>query len=187
MEFFRAQLARAMEHQRVQTSAFTEWYLVNLLSVWVKGAEVPQPEGGFDCTPLSLLYVRALRASRLERARLLRLLGDTALLVSGFFADSLPGRPAGLGYYRAMGGRAYACLGHEGSAALAPAVFQELADRFVEFVDLLQEVSEESRVGAPHSVLRLYERWLETGSRRAAALLAREGIVPALPGADKVQ
>jgi hypothetical protein len=27
-------------------------------------------------------------------------------------------------------------------------------------------------------VLKLYERWARTGSRRAAALLAREGIAP---------
>ena len=32
VEFFREQLGKAMEHQRVATSAFTEFYLVNLLA-----------------------------------------------------------------------------------------------------------------------------------------------------------
>ena len=32
VEFFREQLEKALEHQRVATSAFTEFYLVNLLA-----------------------------------------------------------------------------------------------------------------------------------------------------------
>jgi hypothetical protein len=187
MEFFREQLARAMEHQKISTSAFTEWYLVNLLSACVKGDGSPQAERGYDETPLALLYVRAMEASRLERARLLRLLGDTALFVSGFFGDSLHRGLVDLGYYRAIGGRAYARLGHETGAAAGPPVFQELATRFMEFVDLLQEVSEASRLGAPTSVVALYERWLETGSRRAASLLAGQGICPMAPSGEIVQ
>jgi hypothetical protein len=181
MEFFRMQLSRAMEHQRVSTSAFTEWYLVNLLAACVRGDALPQAEAGYDETPLSLLYVRAIQASRAERGRLLRSLGDTALFVSGFFADSLPRHLVDLHYYRVLGGRAYARLGME-DGAVAPGVFQELGRRFMEFVDLLQEVSDASRLGVPTSTVKLYERWLETGSRRAALLLARDGILPLQPG-----
>ena len=32
VQFFREQLVKAMEHQRISTSAFTEYYLVNLLT-----------------------------------------------------------------------------------------------------------------------------------------------------------
>ena len=47
MEFFREQLERAMEHQKVSTSAFTEFYLVNLLVSCVRGEEVaPWTETG---------------------------------------------------------------------------------------------------------------------------------------------
>lgn len=187
MEFFREQLTKAMEHQKISTSAFTEWYLVNLLAACVRGDALPSSEPGYDETPLALLYVRAIQASRAERARLLRLLGDTALFVSGFFADSLHRQLVDLDYYRVLGGRAYARLGMEEGAAMTPGVFQELGDRFMEFADLLQEVSEASRVGTPTSVVKLYERWLETGSRRAASLLAAQGICPVLPGGEIVQ
>ena len=37
LEFFREQLEKAMEHQRVATSAFTEYYLVSLLTRSVAG------------------------------------------------------------------------------------------------------------------------------------------------------
>jgi hypothetical protein len=181
VEFFREQLEKAMEHQRVSTSAFTEFYLVNLMAAWVRGEPVanePPP----DETPLALLYIRAVQSSRFERARLLRTMGDTALFVSGFYADSLHGKLVDLQYYRTMGGHAYARLGREEQTRLGPAVFSELADRFIEFADLLAEVSESSHLSTNASVVRLYERWIQTGSRRAAVLLAERGIAPIAPG-----
>jgi hypothetical protein len=178
MQFFREQLTQAMEHQRVSTSAFTEYYLVNLLAACVRGDTLPAPEPGYDEAPLALLYLRALGSSRRDRARLLRAMGDTALFVSGFFADAVTGKIADLEYYRAMGGRAYARLSQEDIQAFGPGVFTELADRFTQFADVLSEVSEASRLTSNASILRLYERWRQTGSRRAAALLVERGITP---------
>jgi hypothetical protein len=60
-------------------------------------------------------------------------------------------------------------------------VFNDLAKRFLQFVDVLGEVSEKTRMTTPLSVVRLYERWLSTGSARAAALLAEQGIAPVTP------
>ena len=184
VEFFREQLGRAMEHQRVATSAFTEFYLVNLLAACVRGENLPRPEAGFDEMPLALLYARALHATRHDRARLLRAMGDTALFVSGFFADSLSDDAGGLRYYCDLGGHAYARLAHEHetAASVAPVVFQELSAHFRRLVDVLSEVSELTRLGTPHSVVQLYERWLQTGSPRAATLLAERGITPHPPG-----
>jgi hypothetical protein len=186
LEFFRAQLERAMQHQKVSTSAFTECYLANLLAACVRGDALPAPEPGFDEMPLALLYVRALESSRFERARLLRALGDSALFVSGFFADSLQGKLVDLGYYRKLGGQAYARLSRQdGWMEYEPRVFGELAQRFGEFADVLSEVSESSRLASGcRSVVQLYERWLQTGSKRAAALLADRGITPVAPAPE---
>ncbi len=179
LEFFRDQLERAMQHQKVSTSAFTEYYLVNLLAGSLRGERLPRAEPGYDETPLALLYARALAAERGERARLLRSLGDTTLFVAGFFADSLAGRLADFDYYRALGGRAYAHLSREERRGPGGQVFGELAARFTEFADLLAEISESSRLsGSSVSVLQLYERWLQTGSPRAARLLAERGLAP---------
>ncbi len=180
--FFHEQLLEAMKHQRVSTSAFTECYVVNLLAAFARGEALPGREPGFDETPLALLYARALETSGWERAQLLRATADTALFVSGFFADSLPSGGAGLRYYVALGRQAYARLGNalERDARVATRVFTELAGRFREFVDLLTEVSERTMVTTPASLVRLYERWRETGSPRAAVLLAQQGLTPAL-------
>jgi hypothetical protein len=182
MEFFREQLERAMEHQKVSTSQFTEYYLVNLLASCING-DLPPSEPGYDETPLAVLYIRAVHASRTDRARLLRTMGDTALFVSGFFSDSLNRKLVDLDYYRTMGGHAYARLSAlDDPVGLGSEVFSELAGRFTEFADVLSEVSEQSRLTSDKSVLRLYERWVQTGSRRAAVLLAERGIAPVAPG-----
>ena len=188
VEFFREQLGQAMEHQRVSTSAFTEYYLVNLLAAFMHGDNLPGREPGYDEVPLALLYARALQASPYERARRLRATGDIALFISGFFGDSLGDRSADVRYYAALGGRAYSRLSHEheGPGRLGPAVFTELAVRFRLFVDVLAEVSEKSRLQTPASLVRLYERWVQTGSRRAAVLLAERGITPVAPGDDRL-
>jgi hypothetical protein len=185
--FFRDQLLTAMEHQRVSTSEFTECYLVNLLAAFASGERLPGREPGFDETPLALLYARALSAPSFERALLLRSTADTALFVAGFFSDSLPGGPGDVRYYATVGGRAYAYLGreHEREDPSGTRVFNELAERFLEFVDVLDEVSEKTRLGNPLGVVRLYERWLATGSTRAAARLVEQGITPMAPSGNE--
>jgi len=188
IEFFREQLERAMEHQRIATSAFTQYYLVNLLVAGVRGEPLLPREAGYDETPLALMYVRALQASRAERGRLWRALGDNALFVAGFFSDSLAGKLVDFEYYRALGGRAYAQLSREDSLArFGPEVFGELAERFAQFADLLSEVSENTRLdGSNRSILDLYERWQRTHSQRAARLLAERGLAP-LQGDGRLQ
>jgi hypothetical protein len=187
LEFFREQLGRAMDHQRVSTSAFTEHYLVHLLASCLRAERLPGREPGFDETPLAMMYVRALQSSRRERALLLRALGDSALFISGFFADSLEKKLVDASYYRALGGQAYARLRQEpDDSGYGGEVFGELSERFLEFSDLLAEISETTRTTSVSSVVRLYERWLQTGSPRAARLLQEQGLVP-LPAASRVQ
>ena len=83
---------------------------------------------------------------------------------------------------------AYARLAQdEDPRVFGPEVFSELAGRFTQFADLLSEISEQSQLATNQSVLRLYERWIQTGSRRVAALLAERGITPVLPGENRPQ
>jgi hypothetical protein len=45
-------------------------------------------------------------------------------------------------------------------------------------VDVLSEVSEQSALTSNTDLLRMYERWLRTGSRWTGQKLAERGIVP---------
>jgi hypothetical protein len=181
LEFFRELVGKAMDHQRIEASAFVQYYVVDLLARCLRADALPAPEPGFDEPPLALLYLRALQAASHERARRLRETGDTALFVSGFFGDALVERDCDLRYYRRLGGAAYARLGQERSW-LGSDVFSELAARFRDLADVLSEVSESTRLTSSRSIVRLYQRWAQTGSRRAAQLLQQQGITPVDPG-----
>lgn len=185
IDFFREQVDKAIEHQRLETSAFAAGYLVDLLSRCLRTDALPAPEPGFDEVPLALLYLRALQATSHERARRLREMGDAALFLSGFFADSLGDRDGDLRYYRRLGGDAYARLGRERSW-LGTDVFSELAARFPAYADVLAEVSESSGLTTAPSLLRLYERWSQTRSLRAARILQEHGITPVEPQEGRV-
>ena len=75
-----------------------------------------------------------------------------------------------------IGGRAYASLGAI-DHALSP-TFAELSAKFGEFVDVLADVSDHTSLAGKQDVLRIYERWVRTGSRRDGDLLVERGVVP---------
>jgi hypothetical protein len=76
-----------------------------------------------------------------------------------------------------MGEYAYGSLGRRDTDAFGE-VFSELARKFVPFMDVLSDVSEQSGIRSSVDVLRLYEKWLRTGSARDGKRLVDRGILP---------
>jgi hypothetical protein len=177
-EFFRDLLQRAMENQRAQVQPFTELYVVNLLHEYLRSEAlyVQSEDGSLQQKPLAFLLKEALEEAGPARLHMLRRLGDTSLFVSGFFPDSLMRRSSlvDVDYYIAMGGRAYDAVA---SLAGERDLWGELSSRFRLLVDLLNEVSERTQASTNAGLLRIYERFMKTGSERLANLLARQGVV----------
>jgi hypothetical protein len=154
----------------------TEFYLVDLLAshIQARGAGAAPPA---EDEPLALILGRALAGDRQQRYRELKRLGDTSLFVSGFFSDWLARSAVGTGYYAAMGERAYGSLaeGGLGPSGLA-GLYAELSRRFAELADLLAEVAELSDLRSNRGLVRLYQRFLLTGSERLAERLKERGV-----------
>ena len=72
-----------------------------------------------------------------------------------------------------IGGYAYNALSRVESDTFSP-VFAELGEKFVGFVDVLSEVSERTSCASNADLLRVYEKWLKTGSRRSGQLLVEQ-------------
>lgn len=172
-EYFRQQIARALENQRLQVGTHTEFYLVNLLNQFMlsenfKGGEI-----------LALLLAEAMTAvDRGQRDYGLRRLGDVSLYTAGFFGDSLARKVVDIDYYIGMGRTAYGNLARSGMDQSSRKVFIELADSFHRLVDVLAEISETALRLSAADILRLYEVWLKTGSERAEKRLKDAGIIP---------
>ena len=180
VEFFKEQVEGAMQRQRLRASDWTVYYLVNLLASFVSPARLDQMNAQ---EPLGLRLARALAAEGGPKRDDLRFIADHSLFLAGFFGDSLQRRMVDLDYYVSLGGYAYSRLASHDDAFSD--VFGELAEKFVPVVDVLSDISDRSRSGSNRDVLRLYERWLRTGSERDRLLLAGKGLTA--PGSRRIQ
>ena len=171
VEYFKELVEGALEHQHVNAGELTTFYVVQLLTRFL------QRRAENDAEPLALKLAAALEAGGLRQRTTLRQIGDLSLFVSGFFSDSLRRKLVDVDYYVSIGGYAYNALSRYETDTLSP-VFAELADKFPAFVDVLSEVSERSACSSNADLLRLYEKWLKTGSRRSGELLIERGVVP---------
>jgi hypothetical protein len=171
-EFFRDLVETAMQNQHVSAHELTSFYVVNLLTGFVHG-DVRADDG----EPLGTRLARALQTAGVAQRDRLRQVGDRSLFISGFFSDSLNRSLVDVDYYIQLGECAYRSLARNGDRTLGD-VFDELSDKFTTFVDVLGEVSERTSLSSNADVLRLYEKWLRTRSRRSGDLLAARGIVP---------
>jgi hypothetical protein len=169
--FFRDELESAMAKMQVSAQPLTRYYMAMLLADFLH----------LDSQPLNRALgpelIRALDHRGSIRTIRLREVGDTSLFVSGFFTDSLQRSLINVGYYVRLGKYAYRNIHAPSDDTLAP-VFQELESKFVEFVDVLNEVSAQFALHGDSNLLKLYEQWLKTGSKRSQRLLQEQGITP---------
>lgn len=178
-EYFRELVSESLAQRRLRVAEVTEFYLVNLLAERMRGDRGGRPAEGAerDDEPLAMMLKRALEGDREARWKNLKQLGDTSLFVSGFFGDSLARSPVAVDYYIAMGERAYDALADEPRGPSgAQALFAELAERFPQLVDLFAEIAELSELRSNRGLIRLYERFLMTGSERLAQRLRERGV-----------
>jgi len=174
IEYFKELVDGALSRQGLAAQELTAFYVVQLLASFLQR---PTDDGGEDDTPLALRLARALDSGGLEQRASLRQIGDVSLFISGFFSDSLNRKLVDVDYYASIGGYAYHTLSHLESETFS-SVFAELGEKFAGFVDVLSEVSERTACTSNADLLRLYEKWVKTGSRRAGQLLVERGVVP---------
>jgi hypothetical protein len=177
-ELFRELVAGTLSHRKIQIQEGTEYYLVRLLARFLEREELftPAPGGTSEAEPLALLLLRALEEGRRRRREGLQRLGDTSLFVAGFFGDSLARSTVDCGYYVAMGERAYQALADSPGPAGTAEIFGEMAERFEDFVDVFAEIAELQDLRSNRGLIRLYERFLHTGSERVAEKLRARGV-----------
>jgi hypothetical protein len=186
-EFFRDALHGALEKRQLAVEDQTEHYVVNLLTLFSRSEELydATPEGA-RLKPLVVMLSEALEArSEGDRNRSLQRLGDVSLFIAGFFAQGFARKLIDIDYHIAMGGRAYGALAEtmsRGKGRVLGHVFAELSTNFQPMVDALNEVSESSYSHSHKDILRLYEVWLKTGSRRCYEILKRLGVEPTPAG-----
>ena len=180
-EFFFHQVRSALTNQNLSIHPHTEFYLVRLLTNFCQSDRL-FPDEESKVTPLAIRYLRSVQQGHNESIRLLQELGDFTLYITGFFQESLQRSQVDLSYYFSLGGNAYHRLHTLGERSQMLEVFQEtfldLASRFPAYAEVLCEISESAPAHRDTDLLKLYERWLSTRSRRLLKKLQEAGIHP---------
>lgn len=182
--FFQESVDQALKNQHLQAQEYTVVYLVNLLTSFSRSEnlfEIEPTSGGLALKPLAGFYKDAINAgSEFERDQALQRMGDIALFIAGIFSQSLRNKLVDIDYYVNMGGHAYSYLAEVKQRRLNGGalgdIFAELADKFIGFVDVLGEVGEGMQRPSDADLLRLYEVWVRTGSKRAQNQLLKQGL-----------
>jgi hypothetical protein len=152
-EYFHEVVSQALSAVDLEVSEPASWYLVGLLGEMTRARITDEPLGVKLAQP---------SADAAERVKTLKQVGDTSLYVAGFFAESLSRSLVDVDYYVGIGQNAYAQLARSLSAQKSlTEVYEELAEKFPRFVDVLGEVRKRSDFATP-DIGKLYEMWLRT-------------------------
>lgn len=182
-DFFKELVQKGLSQRKIQTLPVVESYLVNLLNHYLDARNLFDPEysnesGQKNPQTLAEMFLIAQNAETVAKVELLRKLGDRTLYISGFFGDSLQRKVVDIDYYADIGGAAYASLAHCTREDTLARVYSTFSTRFLDFVDVLTYISHHSFVKSDESILRLYDRYMRTGSELAREKLEEMGVMP---------
>lgn len=127
---------------------------------------------------LAELFLRAQQSEPSVKRSLLKKLGDTSLYISGFFGDSLKRKIIDVDYYAELGGTAYGALAGDTDEIELGEVYVDLSRRFIHYVDVLTYISQKASIQSDADILRLYDRYIATGSELAREQLLEKGVLP---------
>lgn len=178
-EYFQEVLNEGFEARRMKTHPAVQNYLVELLEHYLHAKNLDKE------TTLAEMYLQAASMETSGRISLLKQLGDRSLYISGFFGDSLSKKLVDIDYYANLGGAAYLSLSSVTKEDVAAKVYRTISERFLDFVDVLTVVSQRSLIQSDQSILRLYDKYLKTGSPLAKEKLLEMGVLSVDPSSLK--
>jgi len=170
--YFHELVHKGLEDRKIKTYPVVETYLANLLQYYLDARNL----FAYQQT-LAEMYMEAQGADTPKKVEMLRQLGDRTLYISGFFGDSLQRKVVDIDYYASIGGSAYASLAHCTRQDTLAQVYHTFSNRFIDFVDVLSYISQSSLIRSDESILRLYERYMRTGSELAREKLVEMGVL----------
>ena len=182
VEHFKEAVENARNRLDIEISENTEFYLVDLLSRYTDINALSEQAVENKTQTFAELYLKSHGEAYGRRALILKYIGDTTLFMTGYFSDSFERSLVDIDYYANLGRSSYRDLLDLLAARVIQwkldEVFDELSEKYIDLMDVIAEVAASD--GARHAggLLRVYERWLRTKSRRDEALLRQKGLIP---------
>ena len=180
-QHFSEAVKEACESRQIKTRPTVEVYLVQLLQHYVdtRNLHIHLQTDSREKPPETFaeMYMTAIGAENPKNRELMRIVADRALYLTGFFGDSLQRKIVDLDYYIEIGSAAYSNLSSWTREDSLADVYKTFSSRFSDYVGVLSYISEKSQVQSDRDVLRLYDRYLRTGSDLAREKLSELGVL----------
>lgn len=190
-DFFSNAVEEACSERNIETYPQVKSYLVNLLEHYLDARNLHEESkdelGRRKPTTLAEMFLIAQNSEPVTRMELLRKLGDRTLYLSGFFAESFSRKIIDVDYYVEMGEAAYDQLATFTREDTLSKVYSVFAQRFIDFSDVLQHISQRNQKMDDQGLLKLYDRYLRTGSDFAREELLKRGVLPVSAEQRKTQ
>ncbi len=180
-QHFSEAVKEACQTRKIKTEPDVEIYLVQLLRHYLDSKNLHRPlqDDTTEKQPETFaeMYLTAVNLEKPKNKELMRVVADKALYMTGFFAGSLQTKIVDIDYYIEIGSAAYSNLHSWSKEDALSQVYKTFSHRFVEFVDVLNYISEKSIVQSDQNILSLYDRYMRTGSVLAREKLQMLGVV----------
>lgn len=191
-QHFAELLKEACAHRNFQILPASETYILNMLNHYIDSRNLFSPlildqESERLPDTFAELYLTALNSDDPKNRTYMKILADKALYLSGFFGDSLQRRSVDIDYYMGIGASAYSNLAAWTKEETTAAVYSTFSKKFIDYADLLSYISDKSALQSEQNILKLYERYVKTGSDLARDKLAELGVVTDLKEQLKIK
>ena len=183
-EYFTEVINEGMEKTKFYPSQMARFYLIEVMeqflsseNLFEKKERTKDSEKKLSTGTLAEKLLTATNQRQGIRVNLLKRLGDTSLYISGFLGDSLKYKIVDIDYYADIGCVAYQRLSKVINDNSFQELYMEFATEFIKFMDLLTFFSHKSNLQTNTDLLRLYDRYIKTGSQLAKELLETNGLI----------
>ena len=177
---FEQLVEEGFDHLSLKPSYPLKNYLVDLLESFLDAKKLYPSEwtesGEKVHQTLAEIWLKALSSPPSVRIELLRNLGDRALYVSGVFSESLTRSLVDVDYYCEMGTLAFRVLSGEVREETHAHTYAKVSQHFVQCSDVLYFVAGKVGLRSEANLMRVYERYLRTGSSLAKEELVQSGL-----------
>ena len=178
-------LEEVLRNNRIDTTETAQFYVWNLLL----NPNVAEVDRKRAILPLATTFSQAQSRGigSQQSVKDFKLVGDTCLLVAGFWWNSLSRSLVDIDYFISLGRSAYDNVGRTDSELSE--VLGELSGCFGEITNVLIEMSISLKTAKTSysEIFRMYEVWTRTHNNELAKILVEYGIIPSAPGSIRIQ
>lgn len=178
--FFYELLNNAIEAHKLKIRPESQVYLLKLLTEFIRPENLYLQDGAGNLKeePLAFMLKEALEEKQPEMSKkMFRKLGDVSLYFSGFFQDRLHKKLVDIDYYIELGGTAYSEVASRTQENHMAEMYGEMSQKFSALVDVFAEMSDQTTLKTETNLLKLYDHWVQTKSKRAEKILMEAGII----------